>query len=106
MPKKIKIDNSASQRFQTTLDGQTVTIELRWMDVSESWFISLIATSGEYILKNRRMTTNFSIFENLYTDFQGTLIPEAITIPPVPLSRNPWETTHRLKYYAANETYS
>lgn len=105
MPKILKIEDDARQKFQTTLGDVTVSIRLYWNATSESWFLDLMKPSGQPICMGRRLSTNVPAFGALLLpDFPGTLVPKSTTLPATELSRNSWSTTHKLVYYGPSET--
>ena len=103
MPKTLKIEDDASQRFQTTLGGQTVVVRLYWNAVSESWFVDLYKPDGTALTIGRRLSTNTPAFAGILIDFEGDLVPQSYNTPETELSRTSWGTTHKLVYYAASE---
>lgn len=104
MPQQINLESDASQRFQTTLGEQVVYIDLFWHDISSSWFITLEAADGSYIVKTRRMSTNTRVLKGVLTPgFEGDLVAVSLATPVQELARESWETTHKLTYYTEAE---
>jgi len=104
MPKTLKIESDASQRFQTTLGGQTVILRLYWNTVSASWFLDLYKPDGTAISTGRRLSTNTPVFAGVLVDFEGDLVPQSYSTPATELARDSWGTTHNLVYYATSES--
>ncbi len=102
----LKLEGDASQKFQTTLGGQVVDIELRWNVSVESWFFSMFLTDGTTVIKSRRLSTNNNALSGILIDnFIGAIVPVSLVTPVQELSRNAWTTTHALTYFDEGEDF-
>lgn len=103
MALQLQLNSQASQRFQVTLDGQSVIIEVFWNETYQCWFMNLKQTDETPISTGRRLSTNNKTFEHVLVDFSGDFVPESLVTPNTALGRNSWGNTHQLVYYGADE---
>lgn len=99
----VPITNDASLRFNTTLGGQTVTIESRYSPASLGWHFTITLSDGTAVVSGARMQSGVRLLLNIPSDFSGDLVALPLTKPDAPLGRNPWGNTHRLVYFTDEE---
>lgn len=100
----LNISSDPSQRFNTTLGGQSVILEVYYQDASASWFLNLYLGDETPIIKGRRLFTNNDCLRHVYKDtFTGSIVPVSVVTPVEELNRTSWGTTHTLTYYPEGE---
>jgi hypothetical protein len=101
---QIFLSSDANQIFKVTLGGQSITILMRFQTVSESWFISLYNTvdNTPYVI-NRRLTPNYLVFGNMFTDFVGDIIAGSVSETFENIGRNDFNNVFGLYYLTESE---
>jgi len=99
---QLLLSTDANQTFRTNLNGQSVTIIMRYQTVSESWFFSLYNTVDlEPLVINRRIEPGVLVFGHILKDFSGDFIAvSSSTIANI--GRNDFNTIYGL-YYVTDE---
>ena len=101
---EIPITTDAHQIFKVVLNNQQITIELRWQDVSNSWFISLYdsASNNPYLI-NRRLKGNVLLFNHFLNDFTGDIIAYSTAYPNNNIARDDFNSIYKLYYLTSEE---
>lgn len=100
---KIPISTDAYSTFKILLNGQLVNIDLRWQDVSSSWFISIYDQNNTFI-QNKRLVENTYILSKFpLRGFDGAIIAVSESNPLVSLDRDSFNSDYELYYLTRDE---
>lgn len=102
---KIPVSTDANQTFKTRLDSQTVSVDLRWQDVGEAWFISVSNADDDIIyVQNKRLNANIFILAQFpLRGFKGGIIAISEKDISDELVRNSFQENFNLYFVTASE---
>ena len=100
----LPLTNDFSQKFNTALDGQAVSIRVSYQDIGAGWFFYMSFSSGEKIVSGYRINSGSPILKSISSDFIGDIIClPSIAKTAEPGSNEPWGNTHTLVYLTPAE---
>jgi hypothetical protein len=100
---KIPVSTDAYSTFKVLLNDQLVNIDLRWQDISSSWFISIYDQNATYI-QNKRLVENTYILSKFpLPGFDGAIIAVSQSEPLGRLGRDSFNSEYELYYLTREE---
>ena len=99
----IPIGTDAYITFKTLLGTQLVNIDLRWQDVSSSWFISVYNQTQTFIQNKRLVENSFILARFPLRGFEGAIIALSESDPLSRLNRDSFSLDFNLYYLTEDE---
>ncbi len=100
---QIPVSTDAYSTFKILLNNQLVNIDLRWQDISSSWFISVYNPDTTFI-QNKRLVENTYILSKLpLRGFDGAIITISENEQLANLNRNSFSSEFGLYYLTREE---
>ena len=101
---QIFLSTDANQVFKVTLGGQSITLLMRYQNVSESWFISVYnSVNNEPFVINRRLSPVYPVFGQMFTSFIGDFVAGSVSEPSQNIGRNDFNEVFGLYYLSEDE---
>jgi len=106
MSEIINLTTDANQKQEVVVDGQPVSVTMRFSDIPEVWYFSLFdLTNNVSIIDNVRATTNALLIINKAIEFRGnfSVVANSNAIKNEDVTRDNLGVTHFLIYLAEDE---
>lgn len=100
---KIPVSTDAYSTFKVLLNGQLVNIDLRWQDVSSSWFISIYDQNNTFIQNKRLVENTYILAQFPLRGFDGAIIAVSENSPLNKLTRDSFNSEYGLYYLTRDE---
>ena len=102
---RIPLTNDFTQRFDTVLNNQSISIRVWYQEIGSGWYFSMSFQGGSDIVTGHRIKTGSPMLSAISSSFIGNIVCIPLSDQLSEPGRNsPWGDTHVIAYLTPDES--